>query len=148
MHPGMATSEFSAVAPPRHQIAAARNLEAALGASAFVHVSSLRADESEGACRAKVWFAWLDGAVVINTPADSWRATRIARGLDRVRLRVGDLRGPIVQARGAIANDALLLGRLLDVYAEKYPEAILRWHDRIRSECQHGSRVLIRYTIA
>ena len=64
--------------------------DAALKQSGLVYISPLRADGSESTCHGEVWFAWLDGSVVIITGRDRWKARAVARGLDGARLWVGD----------------------------------------------------------
>ncbi len=135
-------------------------LESALQKSGFVYVSPLRSDGRESACHGEVWFGWLDGAVVLITARDRWKARAVARGLDRARIWVGDhgtwkklvgtseafREAPSFEARGAFANDPALLERLIAAYERKYPEEIGRWRDRFREGFADGSRVLIRYT--
>jgi len=127
-----------------------------------VYVSPLRADGRESACHGEVWFGWLDGAVVVITGSERWKARALARGLDRARIWVGDhgtwkgliganeefRKAPAFEARAAIAKDAQLLDRLLATFERKYPEEIGRWRDKMRKGFADGSRVLIRYTPA
>jgi len=135
-------------------------LLAALAQSPFVYVSPLRRDGQESSCHAEVWFAWIDGAAVIVTARDRWKARAVARGLDRARLWVGD-RGPWKQllghdegfrqapyfdARAAFSTDAALLDRVLATFERKYPAEIGRWRDRMRQGVQDGSRVMVKYT--
>jgi len=135
-------------------------LASALERSPFVYVSPLRSDGSESRCHAEVWFAWLDGAVVLNTAAAGWKARALAAGLERARVWVGDhspwkgalgtsegfRAAPSFDARGAIARDADLSGRLVAEFERKYPAEFGRWRDRMREGVLDGSRVLIRYT--
>ena len=105
--------------------------------------------------------SWLDGAVVITTGSDRWKARAIDRGLDTARIWVGDYgrwkklagrneafrQAPHFDAKGAmLPNDALLLERLLAQFERKYPDEIGRWRDKMRSGYLDGSRVLLRYT--
>ena len=84
-------SAAAALAPRLAARAAApSDLDRALESSGLVYVSPLLADGRESRCHAEVWFAWLDGAVVIVTARDRWKALAVARGLDRARLWVGD----------------------------------------------------------
>ena len=135
-------------------------LDAALEASGFVYVSPLRADGQESSCHGEVWFGWLDGAVVLITARDRWKARAVLRGLDRARIWVGDhgtwkqlvgksedfRKAPSFDARAAIAKEASLLERLIGIYERKYPAEIGDWRDRFRQGLADGSRVLIRYT--
>ena len=131
-----------------------------LEASPFVYVSPLRADGSESTCHGEVWYAWLDGAVVLNTASDTWKSRALARGLDRARIWVGDhgrwkraLGGrseafrsaPSFEARAERSRDAALLDRLLARFEQKYPDEIATWHDDMRRGFLDGSRFLIRY---
>jgi hypothetical protein len=134
-------------------------LETALERSGFVYVSPLRADGSESRCHGEVWFAWLDGAVVLITASDGWKARALQRGLDRARIWVGDhgtwkqlvgrseefRKAPSFDARAALAKDPALLERLIASYERKYPAEIGRWRDRFRAGFADGSRVLVRY---
>jgi len=130
-----------------------------LEASPYVYVSPLRKDGSESTCHAEVWFAWLDGAVVVTVASDRWKARSIERGLGRARVWVGDYgrwkgvgtrneafrKGPTFDARATAVQDEALLDRLLAVYARKYPDEIGRWDAKMRAGHTDGSRVLIRY---
>lgn len=134
-------------------------LGAALEKSPYVYVSPLRADGNESSCHGEVWFAWLDGAVVLITAKTAWKARAAARGLERARLWVGDYGrwkqlgmrnqafrgGPSFLARASATRDAALLERMLAVYDAKYPAEIGKWRERMRSGFADGSRVLLRY---
>jgi hypothetical protein len=140
--------------------AAARPL---LESSPYVYVSPLRADGSESTCHGEVWFAWLDGAVLINTRRGTWKARALRdRGLDRARLWVGDhgrwktgLAGrgrneafreaPSFEARARFETDRAVLDRLLARFEEKYAGDFDRWREEMRSGFHGGERVLIRY---
>jgi hypothetical protein len=140
-------------------LALADDLERALEKSEFVYVSPLRADGSESTCHGEVWYAWLDGAVVLNTKGDTWKARALARGLERARVWVGDhgrwkgrlgkneaFRGaPSFDARVERSRDAALLARLLEAYDVKYPDEIGRWRDPMRDGFASGERLLLRY---
>lgn len=135
-------------------------LDEALERSGFVYVSPLLADGKESSCHGEVWFGWLDGAVVLITARDRWKARSLLRGQDRARIWVGDhgtwkklvgtseafREAPSFDARGAIAKDEALLERLIAIYERKYPAEIDRWRERFREGFADGSRVLIRYT--
>jgi hypothetical protein len=138
------------------------SLEAALEASPYVYVSPLRADGRESSCHGEVWFAWLDGSVVVITGSERWKARALAAGLDRARIWVGDhgtwkgmlganeafRKAPAFEARAALSKDAKLLDRLLATFERKYPDEIGEWRDKMRRGFGDGSRVLIRYTPA
>ncbi|MCR9094840.1 MAG: hypothetical protein NXI30_11535 [bacterium] len=132
-----------------------------LDESPFVYVSPLGRDDSESTCHAELWYAWLDDAVVVIVGSDRWKATALARGLDRARIWVGDhglwktwyggrnqafRAAPNFVAKGERLKDDALLDRLLARYETKYPAEIADWRDPMRSGHADGSRVLIRYT--
>ena len=131
----------------------------ALDTSRFVYVSPLRADGSESTCHGEVWFAWLDGAVVLITAQTSWKARSAARGSARARVWVGDhgpwkrvvgsneafRAAPSFEALASVSKDAVLLEHLLARYREKYPDEVGRWEPRFRSGFASGERMLIRY---
>jgi hypothetical protein len=137
----------------------ASSTRTALASSPLVYVSPLRSDGSESRCHGEVWFAWLDGAVVLNTAADRWKSRSLRRGLDRARIWVGDFgrvkgllganeafrKGPVFDARAEFVTDPAVLDRLLDQYEAKYPEEIAQWRGPMRTGFEDGSRVLIRY---
>lgn len=154
----------SASARPRVSAAAdasvSPELVAALESSPYVYVSPLRADGSESTCHGEVWFAWIDGAVVLTSAATTWKARAVARDLTRARLWVGDhgrwkamvgrneafRAAPSFVARASVVKDAALVERLLVVFGKKYPAEIERWRDRMRAENADGRRVLLRYS--
>ncbi len=147
------------ICSPVVALARVAQLESALASSLFVYVSPLRSDGNESRCHAEVWYGWLDGAVVLITGRDRWKARAVARGLDRARIWVGDYgrwkrlvghdqsfrKGPSFLARAERVRDTAVLERLLAIYDEKYPEEIGSWRDRMRHGYADGSRVLIRY---
>jgi hypothetical protein len=130
-----------------------------LETSPYVYVSPLRKDGQESSCHGEVWFAWLDGAAVIITARDRWKATSVAAGRDGARLWVGDFgrskkllgrdesfrKGPSFEARARVVKDPAVLERLIAVYEKKYPSEIGRWRDRFQSGFASGERVLIAY---
>ena len=124
-----------------------------------MYISPLRSDGSESTCHGEVWFAWLDGAVVINTAPGTWKARALERGLDRARIWVGDhgrwkgllgtsdafRQAPRFDARARSVRDEALLDRLLAAYERKYPDEIDAWRDRMRRGYHEGKRLLVRY---
>ena len=131
----------------------------ALEKSPYVYVSPLKGDGTESTCHGEVWYAWLDGAVVVTTATTTWKARSLAGGLDRAKLWVGDYgrwkgltgrnekfrAGPTFVARARTVSDPALLDRLLAVFDQKYPDEIGRWRDRMRRGHESGERVLILY---
>jgi hypothetical protein len=149
-----------ALAAPRRRAALPDALTQALEKSPFVYVSPLRSDGSESRCHGEVWYAWLDGSVVINTRSETWKARAVAAGLDRARIWVGDYgrwkgrlggvndafrKGPDFLARAEASRDSALGERVLAAYARKYPDEIDDWRERMRQGLADGSRLLIRY---
>jgi len=132
-----------------------------LEASPFVYVSPLRAGGAESTCHGEVWFAWLDGAVVVNTRRSTWKARALERGLDRARLWVGDYgrwkgrfggtpdegfrQGPSFDARASFESDRAVLDRLIALYEKKYPREFERWREDMQTGFYSGERRLIRY---
>ena len=124
-----------------------------------MYVSPLRSDGTESRCHAEVWYAWIDGAVVMITSSEGWKARSIGRGLDRARIWVGDYgrvkgqsagsepfrKGPRFEAKAAVLKDDALLEKLLSAYEAKYPAEIVKWKPRFREGHASGERVLIRY---
>ena len=153
-------SAAAALAPRLARAAAPSGLDSALETSGLVYVSPLLSDGRESRCHGEVWFAWLDGAAVIITASDRWKARAVARGLDRARLWVGDRgtwkklighdegfrQAPSFDARAAISKDPALLDRTLATFERKYPKEIGRFRDPMRQGVADGSRVLIQYT--
>jgi hypothetical protein len=134
-------------------------LASALETSPFVYVSPLKKDGAESTCHGEVWYAWIDGAVVLTTARTTWKARSLERGLSRARIWVGDYgrvkqlvgqndafrAGPSFTAKAELSKDPALLERVLGVYEKKYPAEIGRWRERMREGQRDGSRVLIRY---
>ena len=130
-----------------------------LTSSPYVYISPLKMDGEESRCHGEVWYAWIDGAVVVTVASDRWKARALKRGLHGARIWVGDhgrwkgvlanneafREAPSFGARAEIVTDEQVLEQLLAVYDQKYPKEIGRWRDRMRSGYHDGSRVLIRY---
>lgn len=133
---------------------------ALLEQSPFIYVSPLLRDGEESRCHAELWFAWIDDSIIVTVAKDRWKATALARGLNGAHIWVGDhgrwktmlggrnedFRGaPNFIATGEQVDDPKMIDRLLTVYANKYPDEIAKWSDRMRSGNADGSRILIRY---
>jgi hypothetical protein len=132
----------------------------ALETSEYVYVSPLRSDGRESTCHGEVWYAWLDGAVVVNTAAGTWKTRSLKKGLDGARIWVGNhgtwkrvvgrneafRKGPSFDARAEFVKDDALIDRVLAVFDEKYPKEIGEWRGKMRDGYFDGSRLLIRYT--
>lgn len=132
---------------------------ALLESSPYVYVSPLKKDGKESTCHGEVWFAWLDGAAVLITAKDRWKAQSVANGSGRARLWVGDhgrwkkllgrneafRQAPSFEAKARFSKDAALLDRMIAVYEKKYPSEIESWRERFKSGFASGERVLIVY---
>jgi len=132
---------------------------AALETSPFVYVCPLRRDGRESTCHGEVWYAWLDGAVVLTTSKGSWKARSAEQGSGRARLWVGSFgrwkqmigrneafrAAPSFDARVHERKDEALLTRLLAAYEKKYPNEFSNWRDRMRAGHASGERVLLQY---
>jgi hypothetical protein len=130
-----------------------------LTSSPYVYISPLKMDGEESRCHGEVWYAWIDGAVVVTVASDRWKARALKRGLHGARIWVGDhgrwkgvvanneafRAAPSFGAQAEIVTDEQVLEQLLAAYDQKYPKEIGRWRDRMRSGYHDGSRVLIRY---
>jgi len=158
--PALARSAEQAAAKPARGGKLPEATLALLEASPLVYVSPLRRDGAESGCHAEIWFAWIDGAVLVNTRPEGWRARAIARGLDRARIWVGDhgrwksrvgpdsepfRSAPSFDARARIEKDAHVLAQQIAAYEKKYAGAFDRWRDEMRDGVASGKRVLIRY---
>jgi hypothetical protein len=129
----------------------------ALGASAYVYISPLKSDGEESRCHAEVWFAFDDGAVLIATSSEGWKARALGKGLVETRLWVGDhgrvssdgekfRAGPSFDAKSSRDTDPAVFERLLASFGKKYPDEWDKWEPRFRKGYTDGSRVVIRYT--
>ena len=135
--------------------------EMLLQQSEYAYISPLLADGSESTCHGEVWYAWLDGAVVVITGSDRWKARALRKGLDRARIWIGNhgrwkqlfgkneafRQAPRFDARVEVSKDAKLLDRMLAVFEKKYPEEIGDWRDKMRGGFADDSRTLLRYVL-
>lgn len=136
------------------------DLEAAAASSEFAYISPLLANGRESSCHGEVWYAWLDGSVVMITGSDRWKARALRRGLTTARIWLGShgrwkgwigtneafRQAPHFDATVGAVKDRVLLDRMLASFAEKYPAEIDDWRDKMRSGFADGSRTLLRYT--
>lgn len=151
----------AAVATPL-AFARAAELEVAAAKSEFAYISPLLASGKESTCHGEVWYAWLDGSVVMITGSDRWKARAVKRGLTTARVWLGNhgrwkgllgfgtneaFRQAVhFDAKVTVSDDAVLLDRMLAVFEKKYPAEIADWRDKMRSGFADGSRTLLRYT--
>ena len=133
-----------------------------LDTSKFVYVSPLRKDGAESTCHGEVWYAWLDGSVVLNTRRGTWKVKSLENGLDRARIWVGDhgrwkpalgsgrseafRKAPSFDARASFETDRKVLDRLIALYEKKYEGEFERWREDMQAGFFSGQRKLIRYT--
>jgi hypothetical protein len=152
-------AEIAEAPPKRAELPAAT--VALLETSKFVYVTPLHADGAESSCHGEVWFAWLDGTVVVNSRRITWKVKALQRGLDRARIWVGDhgrwkqgLTGahneafrsaPSFDARGRFESDRALLDRLIALYETRYAGDFARWREDMQTGVYSGQRMLIRY---
>ncbi len=133
-----------------------------LDTSKFVYVSPLKKDGAESTCHGEVWFAWLDGAVLVNTRRITWKTKALQQGLDRARVWVGDhgrwksglgssptdafRKAPSFDARASFETDRKWNDQLIALYEKKYEGEFARWHEDMQTGFYSGQRMLIRYT--
>jgi hypothetical protein len=132
-----------------------------LGTSKFVYVSPLKKDGSESTCHGEVWFAWLDGCVLVNSRRGTWKVKAIQSGLDRARIWAGDYgrwkaplggtpsdafrKGPTFDAHASFETDRKWNDQLIALYDTKYGDDFARWHEDMQTGFYSGQRMLIRY---
>jgi hypothetical protein len=153
---GLAQAQASAATPlPQETLGL-------LDTSKFVYVSPLRKDGAESTCHGEVWYAWLDGSVVLNTRRGTWKVKSLESGLDRARIWVGDhgrwkqalgasrseafRKAPSFDARASFETDRKVLDRLIALYEKKYEGEFERWREDMQAGFFSGQRKLIRYT--
>jgi len=133
-----------------------------LDTSKFIYVSPLRKNGAESTCHGEVWYAWLDDTVVLNTRRGTWKVRSLEKGLDRVRIWVGDYgrwkpgigserseafrKAPSFNARASFETDRKVLDRLIALYEKKYEGEFDRWREDMQAGFFSGQRKLIRYT--
>jgi hypothetical protein len=154
--PRTAWSDASAASPGAEMLPIAL-----LQKSPFVYISPLRRNGEESSCHSELWFAWLDGSVVVTVASTGWKARALAAGLDRARIWVGNhgrwkswvgqnneafRSAPHFDARAEKVSDTKTLDALLAAYDRKYPAEIASWRDKMRQGNADGSRIMIRYT--
>ena len=135
-----------------------------LETSKFAYVSPLQKDGRESSCHGEVWFAWLDGAVLVNSRRSTWKVKALQQGLDRARVWVGDhgrwkpvlggtpddafRKAPSFDARASFETDRKWNDQLIALYEKKYQGEFSRWREDMQTGFYSGQRMLIRYTPA
>jgi hypothetical protein len=132
--------------------------QAALETSKLIYLTPIKSDGEESACHAEVWF-YADGAdLLVVTKPELWRYQAVKRGLDRVRIWVGDF-GVWKRSHGAfrnapsflaqatpISSDAEAVARTLRAMSAKYAdEGWSTYGPLFKQGLADGSRVLLRY---
>ncbi|RIL03043.1 MAG: hypothetical protein DCC71_15740 [Proteobacteria bacterium] len=156
-----------ALAQPEDTVESARpglvaELKRVFETSPYAYISPLRKDGSESTCHGEVWFAFLDGSVVVNSRRGTWKVKALEKGLDRARLWIGDhgrwkpilggsrneafRQAPSFDATARFETDRTVLDRLLASYETKYAGDFDRWREDMRTGVFSGQRKLIRYT--
>ncbi len=121
------------------------DIKNALSSSKYVYISSTRKDGKLGK-PAEIWFMYHNGAVYVGTLPISWRARRIKAGRTQAKIAVGKGDGPSFMATGAIVNEPDAQTKMLEAYAQKYPDGWKQFEEKFRNGFKDGSRVLIKYT--
>ncbi len=132
--------------------------------SNYAYVSPLRKDGAESTCHGEVWFAWLDGAVLVNTRRGTWKVKALEQGLDRARIWLGDYgrwkpglgrerneafrAAPHFDAIASFERDRKWNEQLIALYEKKYAGEFDRWREDMQTGFYSGERKLIRYTLS
>lgn len=155
--PGRVFAEERSSTSPRILAAASELLEK----SPFAYISPLKKDGAESTCHGEVWFAWIDGAVVVNSRRGTWKVRALDKGLDRARIWIGDhgrwkatigsgrneafREAPSFEARARFETDRKVLDRLIATFEKKYAGAFDQWREDMQTGFFSGQRKLIRY---
>jgi hypothetical protein len=146
---------------PHPRIALVKEAEKLFETSPYVYVSPLKRDGAESTCHGEVWYAWLDGAVVVNSRRGTWKVKALEQGLDRARIWVGDYgrwkpvvgssrneafrEGPSFDAKASFVTDRSVLDRFIASSEKKYAGEFARWKEDMQTGFFSGQRRLIRY---
>lgn len=155
--PGRVLAEERSSTSPRIIAAATDVIEK----SPFAYISPLKKDGSESTCHGEVWFAWIDGAVVVNSRRGTWKVKALEKGLDRARIWVGDhgrwkasigggrneafREAPTFEARARFETDRKVLDQLIAAFEKKYAGEFDQWREDMHAGFFSGHRKLIRY---
>ncbi|MFT4677121.1 MAG: hypothetical protein ACI831_001115 [Candidatus Azotimanducaceae bacterium] len=133
-----------------------------LESAEFAYISPKLSNGDESSCHGEVWFAWIDNRIVIVTARSSWKCRALASGLDSAYIWVGSYgrwkgwfgrRNLSFQdsarlvGRASESRDPELLGRMLDVFAVKYPDEFPDWEQEQRDGFHDNRRTLIVYEL-
>lgn len=155
--PGRVLAEERVTTSPKIISAAAEVLEK----SPYAYISPLKKDGAESTCHGEVWFAWIDGAVVVNSRRGTWKVKALEKGLDRARIWVGDhgrwkasigggrneafRQAPTFEAKARFETDRAVLDRLVAAFEKKYAGDFEQWREDMQTGFFSGHRKLIRY---
>lgn len=155
--PGRVFAEERVTTSPRIIAAAAELLEK----SPYAYISPLKKDGTESTCHGEVWFAWLDGAIVVNSRRGTWKVKAIEKGLDRARIWIGDhgrwksalgtsrneafREAPTLEVQARFETDRQVLDRLIATFEKKYAREFDQWREDMQTGFFSGARKLIRY---
>jgi hypothetical protein len=129
---------------------------AALATSDLVYLTPIKSNGEESFCHAEIWFAFDETDLFLCTSSEAWRARALAKGLNSVRLWVGEFglwtksegkfRGaPELMARGTLVSDPAGIEHGLELLGAKYRVQWAVWGPRFRNGIADGSRVMLRY---
>lgn len=129
--------------------------------SPFAYVSPLKKGGAESTCHGEVWYAWLDGSVVVNSRRGTWKVKALEQGLDRARVWIGDYgrwkpvigserneafrHAPSFDAQASFVTDRAVLDRFIASSEKKYAGEFGRWKEDMQTGFFSGQRKLIRY---
>lgn len=127
-----------------------------LSTSKLIYLTPIKSDGEESACKAEIWFAYVDQEIYLVTPKDAWRAEAIQKDLTEARIWVGDFgnwkrakgafrEAPELMATGSIIDDKEKQAKVLEQMGKKYSDEWSTWGPRFKSALADGSRVMIKY---
>jgi general stress protein 26 len=93
-------------------------VEEALKTEPYIYVATRRLN-GDWSTAAPVWFMYNGGVVYFTTSPSSHKAHRIHRG-SPVRVWVGRKDGPSFEGEAKLIKDKAIVGRMAEVYREKY----------------------------
>jgi len=134
----------STLISPASAEALSAEIEKELASATYVYIASTRKDGSLGE-PAEIWFLYHDGAVYVGTNPTSWRVKRITWGRPAANIWAGKRDGDSFAATGEILDDDAIEAKILETFAEKYPEGWKKYGDGFRKGFADGSRVVVKY---
>jgi len=117
----------------------------ALAKTTRIFVATVRKDGNQSRA-AEVWFtSTSDGAVLIQTPASTWKARRIGRGSPAI-VWIGDDDGPAFIGKAEITKDPAAIQTILDDFRQRYLLNRVGGVGPSREKFNSGSIVAIKIT--